>query len=116
MNSPRWFRTLVAGNPDLYRAIYDWNAYPHRWAPPARLDATDLPESFVVLEAGGGTHPVDPAPACENPLADPRDGTKLTLERADNGFGDYALSTARYGLAAGELLSIDCRTGVARGH
>ncbi len=39
MSTARWFRSLVTTRPDLYRAIYDWNVYPHRWALPARLEA-----------------------------------------------------------------------------
>lgn len=33
----RWFQTLVKHRPELYRSIYDWNMYPHRWALPAAL-------------------------------------------------------------------------------
>jgi hypothetical protein len=39
MTSSAWFTGLLRGNPELYRRIYDWNLYPHRWAPPARVAA-----------------------------------------------------------------------------
>jgi hypothetical protein len=37
MTSPAWFTGLLRGNPELYRRIYDWNLYPHRWALPERI-------------------------------------------------------------------------------
>ncbi len=43
MSTARWLRSLVTANPDLYRAIYDWNVYPHRWALPAWLDDSAAP-------------------------------------------------------------------------
>lgn len=32
MTASRWMISLLEQQPDLYRAIYDWNSYPHRWA------------------------------------------------------------------------------------
>lgn len=32
MNASTWMTSLLGSQPDLYRAICDWNAYPHRWA------------------------------------------------------------------------------------
>ncbi len=31
MTLARWYHSLVRTRPDLYRAIYDFNVYPHRW-------------------------------------------------------------------------------------
>lgn len=51
MTPAGWIKGLVAGRPDLYRAIYDWNLYPHRWIPADRLGA-GLPAPLVsALEA-----------------------------------------------------------------
>ena len=79
-------------------------------------EATDVPDRFEVLDAASGNaRPMDPAPACENPLVDPRDGLRLTLIRAADGFGDYEPEAARYGMARHELLRVDCSTGAAVG-
>jgi hypothetical protein len=81
-----------------------------------RGDATDTPERFQVLDAATGARSeVGPGPACASPLVDPRDGTRLALERSSGGVGDYAVDGSRYGLAADELLRVDCRNGVAIG-
>jgi hypothetical protein len=37
MSAPVWLGRLLRGNPELYRQIYDWNLYPHRWARPEWL-------------------------------------------------------------------------------
>jgi hypothetical protein len=82
----------------------------------SRGDAVDVPERFHVLELATGTH--HPAVAdglCHSPLVDPRDGTQLKMASASNGKGDYEAPAGRYGLAADELLRIDCATGVAVG-
>ncbi len=49
MSTHAWFRSLVTGRPDLYRTIYDWNVYPHRWLLPAWMDGGGLPEPVVKL-------------------------------------------------------------------
>jgi hypothetical protein len=69
----------------------------------------DTPASFQAL----GTRPSESAgsSACLNPLEDPRDGSRITLVRSHGGFGDYAAPPSKYGLAAGELLRVNCRTG-----
>jgi hypothetical protein len=52
VSTSAWFRSLVTGRPDLYRAIYDWNVYPHRWLLPVWMDGGGLPEPVVkVLES-----------------------------------------------------------------
>jgi hypothetical protein len=85
-------------------------------APQMRGEAVDTPANFQVLDvASGASHPVAPDGACENPLVDPRDGTRLTLERASGGLGDYSVAAPKYGLAAGERLRVDCRTGAPVG-
>lgn len=40
MSAPVWLGRLLRGNPELYRQIYDWNLYPHRWARPEWLATT----------------------------------------------------------------------------
>jgi hypothetical protein len=51
MTPAGWIKGLVAGRPDLYRAVYDWNLYPHRWIPADRLGA-GIPAAVVAaLEA-----------------------------------------------------------------
>ena len=49
MSTARWVRSLVQGNPELYRQIYDWNTYPHRWALPAWLEGATAPAPVVTL-------------------------------------------------------------------
>ena len=49
MSTTRWFRSLVRRNPDLYRAIHDWNLYPHRGALPVRLIDAAVPEGVLTL-------------------------------------------------------------------
>ncbi|MEY4941404.1 MAG: hypothetical protein RIQ93_3139, partial [Verrucomicrobiota bacterium] len=44
-----WVSALIQSNPGLYRLIYDWNLYPHRWALPERLNPNRLPESLVAV-------------------------------------------------------------------
>ena len=81
-----------------------------------RGEAADAPERFMVLDAASGERrDAGPGPDCANPLVDPRDGTRLTLERSSGGQGDYLPAAARYGLAGDELLRIDCHTGATLG-
>jgi hypothetical protein len=85
---------------------------------PTQVDATamsDTPEHFLVLDAASGATSEPGDPACRNPLVDPRNGARLTLERSSDGFGDYRPDAPRYGLAADQLLRIDCRSGRALG-
>lgn len=49
MSTQPWLRALIQSNPGLYRAIYDWNLYPHRWALPERLEPDRLPESIIAV-------------------------------------------------------------------
>ena len=44
MTLARWYHSLVRTRPDLYRAIYDFNAYPHRWVHTSWLDTPAIPE------------------------------------------------------------------------
>jgi hypothetical protein len=48
MSTP-WLVSLVRENPELYRLIYDWNMYPHRWAHPAWLESVPLAEPTLRL-------------------------------------------------------------------
>lgn len=85
---------------------------------PPRLQgqAIDAPTAFQVVDLRtGATRPVAPDASCESPLTDPRNGTRLTLARSRDGFGDYQPDSPRYGLARNELLRVDCRTGAAVG-
>lgn len=73
---------------------------------------SDTPDHFLVVDASSGakSEPTGDT-TCHSPLADPRDGSRLSLERSSGGFGDYRPDAPRYGLAEGQLLRIDCRTG-----
>jgi hypothetical protein len=51
MTPAGWIKGLVAGRPDLYRAVYDWNLYPHRWIPADRLGAVLPAPVIAALEA-----------------------------------------------------------------
>ncbi len=87
-------------------------AMPHQVLSPA----VGVPGRFMVLDkATGAQARVDPGAACESPLVDPRDGTVLVMVRASDGQGDYRPATPAYGLDDGQLLRIDCTTGVAVG-
>lgn len=73
--------------------------------------AEDAPDEFLVgFPNSTATETPSPGGACRNPMVDPRDGTRLTLIRSSNGRGEYE-AAGRYGLAAGELLRLDCGTG-----
>jgi hypothetical protein len=77
---------------------------------------SDTPDHFVVVDAASGaTSEPSGEASCRNPLADPRNGARLTLERSNGGFGDYRPDAPRYGLGADQLLRIDCRSGRAVG-
>lgn len=74
--------------------------------------AVDAPAQFVAQ----GMAPAAPAeattsPSCRNPLFDPRDSTRIVLDRSARGTGDYFVPANRYGVSDGELLRIDCSTG-----
>jgi len=77
--------------------------------PVATLPARDVPPLF---ERGTGTPGVRAAAgSCWNPMVDPRDGTTLRLVRSANGAGDYEPPAGRYGVAADQLLRLDCASG-----
>jgi hypothetical protein len=49
VTTTRWMQSLVKTRPDLFRAIYDWNVYPHRWALPAWLEPIAVAAPIVAL-------------------------------------------------------------------
>ena len=73
----------------------------------------DLPGRFDPLPGLERITPADtlPGSGCLNPLRDPRDGTMARMFRAGEGIGDYEVPASRYGVAATELLKVDCNTG-----
>lgn len=78
--------------------------------------ATDLPDHFMVgTFMGPETTEPTAGEGCRNPMVDPRDDTRLMLTRSSAGRGDYAVPAGRYGVADGELLRLDCATGVPIG-
>ena len=78
--------------------------------------AVDVPDHFLVGSHSDTTTSVPrPGEGCRNPMMDPRDGTRLILVRSSEGLGDYEAPEGRYGVGGGELLRLDCGTGVARG-
>jgi len=78
--------------------------------------ATDVPDHFMVATATGAAEP-RPDDGCRNPIVDPRDGARLTLIRSAEGRGDYEPQSpgSRYGLRQGELLRVECASGVPVG-
>jgi hypothetical protein len=82
-------------------------------ANPSGMSGT--PDRFLVVDAATGNTSEPSGPACRSPMADPRDGARLTLVRSSGGFGDYQLDGLRYGLTANELLRLDCSNGQAVG-
>jgi hypothetical protein len=78
--------------------------------------ATDLPDHFLVgTFMGPETTEPSTGEGCRNPMVDPRDDTRLMLTRSSGGRGDYAVPAGRYGVAANELLRLDCASGVPIG-
>lgn len=47
---------------------------------------------------------------CHRPLEDPRDGTRLVMQRSGADVADYAVPSGRYGVAERELLRVRCST------
>jgi hypothetical protein len=77
--------------------------------------AMDAPTHFLVRAPDGkATEPVQ-GESCQNPMIDPRDGAFLILIRSAHGHGDYQVPVARYGVRKGELLRIECGTGLVVG-
>jgi len=75
-----------------------------------------VPDRFVP-EGTAGTRIPEPTGeiSCKNPMIDPRTGLRLTLVRSNAGQGDYDVPSGKYGVAADEVLRIDCATGRAVG-
>ena len=72
--------------------------------------AMDVPTHFLVAGKDGKTE--EPAPGqCRNPMIDPRDGTRIILERSAEERGYYRVPSGRYGVRPGEGLLIECGTG-----
>jgi hypothetical protein len=76
--------------------------------------AMDAPERFLREDGSPITGTPGAAP-CTSPIVDPRSGARLLMERAYQGSGDYSVPAGRYGVGAGELLRVDCATGLAVG-
>ena len=75
---------------------------------PVLRAATDAPENFEAPEEGATTG----SNSCNNPLTDPRDGTKIIMQSAfSGGVGDYKVPEGKYGVQKGEFLRIKCATG-----
>ena len=63
---------------------------------------------LLALGVGGGC-----AVMRTGSMADPRDGTVLTLIRSAEGRGDYEPRPLRYGVREGELLRVECASASA---
>ena len=86
------------------------STYHHHSAGQAIQPAMDVPTHFLVSGKHGTTE--EPAPGqCRNPMIDPRDGTRIVLERSAEGRGYYRVPPGRYGVRPGEVLLIECETG-----
>ena len=70
------------------------------------------PAHFLVGRVDGGA-PSEPVPdgLCHSPMVDPSDGTQLVMVHAAGGFADYEVPAGKYGVAEGEVLTIECGTG-----
>ena len=77
--------------------------------------AMDAPTHFLVRAPDGRSVEATPGEGCRNPMIDPRDGAYLILIRSASGHGDYQVPVARYGGRKGELLRIECGTGLVVG-
>lgn len=82
---------------------------------PVLRPAVDVPARFVLDPAAPMASDTIPGTGCRSPLYDPRDSTLIRLTRSASGRGDYEAAAGRYGVRAGELLRIDCRTGASLG-
>jgi hypothetical protein len=76
--------------------------------------AEDAPERFTLADSSALTGTAGVA-TCRSPLVDPRNGARLTMQRAFRGNGDYSVPAGSYGVRGGELLRIDCSNGQAVG-
>jgi hypothetical protein len=79
---------------------------------PERIErpATDHPGQFQLAD---GT--LNSNAACQASLVDPRDKSTISLVRTKHGQGDYKVAAGKYGVAANELLRVDCTVGRAVG-
>lgn len=75
---------------------------------PVLRAAIDTPDHFGLSGDPGGT---GNATACRSPLEDSRDGTRIVMQRAAAGIGDYTVPVGRYGVGERELLRVRCSTG-----
>jgi hypothetical protein len=78
--------------------------------------AENAPDHFV-----RGSHTDDslsepsPGMGCHNPMVDPRNDTRLILQRSAGGLGYYEVATGVYGVHEKELLRLNCNTGKTLG-
>ncbi len=75
---------------------------------------TGLPDHFEAVIAPAQAAAADSLRArgsCFSPMRDPRDRTEIRMERAHTPRADYAVPAGQYGVAANELLRLDCNTG-----
>ncbi len=78
--------------------------------------ADNTPERFLRVDAAGTPLPnAFGGDTCHSPLVDLRDGTRITLVRSANGWGDYQVDEAQYGVDEDERLRIRCASGIPAG-
>lgn len=79
--------------------------------------AENVPERFVPADRSLLISPGDTiaGDGCRSPMADPRDGTQLTMVRSQQGYADYEVPAGRYGVGDGEVLRLVCNTGLVAG-
>lgn len=70
---------------------------------------TDAPTQFA-LSTSTSAAARAPTDICQNPLVDQRHGTTLRLVRSQPGRGDYEVPVGVYGVQAGDLVRVDCRS------
>ena len=81
---------------------------------PTRIDSsaiTNTPDHFLVVDSDTCKLTEPSGDACRNPLADPGDGTRLTLIRSIADYGDYQPDRPAYGLTGSQLQRIHCSDG-----
>lgn len=100
-------RTAVSAGM-IFLCVTLWGcATTESWRP-----AMGTPDHFLVgaIEGVGTSEPVADG-RCHSPMVDPADGTKLVMDRAEKGYGDYLVPAGRYGVGGDEVLRIECATG-----
>lgn len=77
--------------------------------------AQDVPERFVPVDSALVVNDTISGSGCRSPMVDPRDGTRLIMNRSVEDYADYEAPAGRYGTRENELLRLACNTGRVAG-